>query len=71
MTAEDVFNETLKSPELQEIYNIPIDEIKNESYYSKSKHEIIEVIRTLLISKHNLRSNDAIYNIIKRHIIEF
>ena len=51
MTAEDVFNETLKSPELQEIYNIPIDEIKNESYYSKSKHEIIEVIRTLLISK--------------------
>ncbi len=70
MTAEEVFKEVLKSPELQSVFKIPKDELEKESFLTESQHEIIEVVRTLLTNKFHRRSNESIYNTLKNQIIE-
>ena len=33
MTSEEIFNEVLKSPELQEIFQIPKEDLEQENFY--------------------------------------
>lgn len=70
MTTEEVFKEVLKSPELQSIFQIPIEDLEHESYYSKSKHPVIEVIKVIINGQENHRNKDQIFQVIQNQIFQ-
>ena len=70
MTAEDIFNEVVKSPELGDIFNIPQEVLDNLDYNETSEYPVIEVIKTIIRGEENHTDNNAIFKNIQNQIIQ-
>lgn len=70
MTAEEIFNEVMKSPELTEIFNIPQEVINNQSFNESSDYKIIEIIKAIIRGEENHTDNSAIFRNIQNQIMQ-
>ncbi len=69
MTAEDIFNEVMKSPELTDIFNIPQEVLNNMDYNASSEYQVIEVIKAIIRGEENHMDSNAIFRSIQNQII--
>lgn len=69
MTAEDIFNEVIKSPELTDIFNIPQEVLNNLDYNASSEYQVIEVIKAIIRGEENHMDSSAIFRSIQTQII--
>ncbi|MBP8945715.1 MAG: hypothetical protein KBG25_07465 [Paludibacteraceae bacterium] len=69
MTAEDIFNEVMKSPELTDIFNIPQEVLNNLDYNASSEYQVIEVIKAIIRGEENHMDSSAIFRSIQNQII--
>lgn len=69
MTAEDIFKEVMKSPELTDIFNIPQEVLNNLDYNASSEYQVIEVIKTIIRGEENHMDINAIFRSIQNQII--
>lgn len=70
MTAEDIFNEVAKSPELRDIFNIPQEVLDNLDYNEASEYPVIEVIKAIIRGEENHMDSSAIFRSIQNQIIQ-
>ena len=70
MTAEEIFNEVLKSPELQSIFQISKKELDQENFSTKSGFPVIEVIKTIISGQENHRSKEQMFQTIQKQIMQ-
>ena len=70
MTAEEIFNEVMKSPELTDIFNIPQEVLSNQTYNVTSDYQVIEVIRAIIRGEENHTDNSAIFRNIQNQIMQ-
>jgi hypothetical protein len=70
MTAHEIFNEVIKSPELTDIFNIPQEVLNNQSYNETSDYQIIEVIKAVIRGEENHSDNSAIFRNIQNQIMQ-
>lgn len=70
MTAEDIFNEVIKSPELTDIFNITQEVLNNQTYNATSDYPVIEVIQAIIRGEENHTDNNAIFRNIQNQIIQ-
>ena len=70
MTSEEIFNEVLKSPELQEILKIPKEDLEQENFFTKSEYRIIEIIKTIISGQENYKSKEQIFQNIQKLIMQ-
>lgn len=65
MTATDLLKEVLKDPMLKDKYNLSDDDILSTSFDSTSNHQIIEVLKTIVLLKTQNQSDVNVYKQIK------
>ncbi len=70
MTAEEIFKEVLKSPEFQEIFGIPIGDLEQETFNSKSNYPVIEIVKAIICGQENHRDKNAIFQNIQKQIMQ-
>jgi len=70
MTAEEIFNEVMKSPELTDIFNIPQEELNSQTYNVTSDYQVIEVIKAIIRGEDNRMDNSAIFRSIQNQIMQ-
>ena len=70
MTAEEIFYEVLKSPELRVIFDIPESELAQAKYDLAAKHKVIEIVRVIIRGEENNSDKDKIFKIIQNHIMQ-
>ena len=70
MTAEEIFKEVLKSPELQDIFEISNKNLENEDFKTKSNYPVIEIIKAIISGQENHRGKDAIFQTIQKQIMQ-
>lgn len=70
MTAEEIFQEVIKSPELQSIFQISKEDLEQENFNSKSDYPVIEIIKAVINGQENHRGKDAIFQTIQKQIIQ-
>lgn len=70
MTAEDIFNEVIKSPELRDIFNIPQEVLDNLDYNKTSEFPVVEVIKAIIRGEENHTDSSAIFRSIQNQIIQ-
>ena len=70
MTAEEIFNEVMKSPELTDIFNIPQEDLKSQSYNVTSDYQVVEVIKAIIRGEDNRMDNSAIFRNIQNQIMQ-
>jgi len=70
MTAEEIFKEVLKSPEFQDIFEIPKDDLEQETFNTKSNYPVIEIIKAIIGGQENHRDKNAIFQNIQKQIMQ-
>ena len=65
MTATDLLKEVLKAPILKDKYNLSDEEILSASFDRTSNHQIIEVLKTIVLLKTQNQSDVNVYKQIK------
>ncbi|MCL2311147.1 MAG: hypothetical protein FWC41_01470 [Firmicutes bacterium] len=70
MTSKEIFQEVLKSPELQEIFKISKENLDKEDFNVKSEYPVIEIIKAIISGQDNHRSKDAIFQNIQKQIMQ-
>ncbi|HBN06283.1 MAG TPA: hypothetical protein DD434_10930 [Bacteroidales bacterium] len=70
MKAEEIFKEILKSPELQSVFRIQTEELKNVSLHEKSDYPVIEIIKEIINGQENHKNKEQIFQIIQKQIIQ-
>ena len=70
MTAEEIFNEVMKSPELTDIFDIPQEKLKSQSYNVTSDYQVVEVIKAIIRGEDNRMDNSAIFRNIQNQIMQ-
>lgn len=70
MTAEEIFQEVIKSPELQSIFQISKEDLEQENINAKSDYPVIEIIKALINGQENHRGKDAIFQTIQKQIMQ-
>jgi len=70
MTAEEIFNEVLKSPELQTIFQISKEKLEQEDFSTKSPYPVIEIINAIISGQENHRSKEQIFQTIQKQIMK-
>jgi hypothetical protein len=65
MTATDLLKEVLKDPMLKDKYNLSDEDILSASFDSTSNHQIIEVLKTIVLLKTQNQSDVNVYKQIK------
>lgn len=70
MTAEEIFQEVIKSPELQSIFQISKEDLKQENFSAKSDYPAIEIIKAVIYGQENHRGKDAIFQTIQKQIMQ-
>lgn len=70
MTAEEIFNEVMKSPELTDIFNIPREILNSQAFNETSKYQVIEVIKAIIRGQENHSDNGAILRSIQNQIMQ-
>ncbi|MDH6312996.1 hypothetical protein M2137_001783 [Parabacteroides sp. PFB2-10] len=70
MTAEEIFQEVLNSPELQTIFKISNENLECESFNTKSDYPVIEIIKAIINGQENHRDKNAIFQTIQKQIMQ-
>jgi hypothetical protein len=70
MTAEDIFNEVMKSPELTDKFNIPQEVLNNQTYNATSDYQVIEVVKAIIRGAENHTDNSVIFRNIQNQIMQ-
>lgn len=70
MTAEEIFSEVMKSPELTDIFNIPQEVLNNQSCNEVSDYQVIEIIKAIIRGEENHSDNSAIFRNIQNQIMQ-
>jgi hypothetical protein len=70
MTAEEIFQEILKSPELQSIFQIFENNLEHEDFNTKSDYPVIEIVKAIINGQDNHRGKDAIFQTIQKQIMQ-
>ena len=70
MTAEEIFNEVMKSPELTDKFNIPKEELNSQSYNTTSDYQVIEIIKAIIRGEENHTDNSAVFRSIQNQIMQ-
>jgi len=70
MTSEEIFKEVLRSPELQEIFEISKKDLEQENLSTKVKQPVVEIIQAIINGQENNRSKDAIFQTIQKQIMQ-
>jgi len=70
MTAEEIFNEVLESPELQTIFQISKEDLKCEKFSTKSEYPVIEIIKAIINGQENHRSKEQVFQTIQKQIMQ-
>jgi len=70
MTAEEIFQEVIKSPELQSIFQISKEDLEREHFDKKSDHPVIEIVKAIINGQENHRGKDAIFQTIQKQIMQ-
>ena len=70
MTAEEIFQEVLESPELQSIFQIPKEKLTKQSFSTTSEYPVIEIIKAIISGQENHRDKNAIFTIIQKQIMQ-
>lgn len=70
MTAEEIFNEVMESPELTDIFNIPREVLDNQDYNVTSDYQVIEVIKAIIRGEENRMDNSAVFRNIQNQIMQ-
>lgn len=65
MTATDLLKEVLKDPMLKDKYNLSDKDICSASFDKTSEHQIIEVLKTIVLLKTQNQSDSNVYKQIK------
>ena len=65
MTATDLLKEVLKDPMLKDKYNLSDEDILSVSFDRTSNHQIIEVLKTIVLLKTQNQSDVNVYKQIK------
>lgn len=65
MTATDLLKEVLKDPMLKDKYNLSDEDILSASFDRTSNHQIIEVLKTIVLLKTQNQSDVNVYKQIK------
>jgi hypothetical protein len=69
MTAEEIFNEVIKSSELKDIFHIPQEVLDHLDYNQTSDYPVIEIIKTIIRGEKNHTDSSAIFKNIQNHIM--
>lgn len=70
MTAEEIFKEVLKSPEMQSVFNISEEDLRQEDFNTVSEFPVIEIIKTIINGQENHRDKSAIFQNIQKQIMQ-
>ena len=70
MTAEEIFNEVMKSPELTDNFDISQEKLKSQSYNATSDYQVVEVIKAIIRGEDNRMDNSAIFRSIQNQIMQ-
>ena len=70
MTTEEIFQEVLKSSELQEIFKISNENLEHENFNAKSDYPVIEIVKAIISGQENHRGKDAIFQTIQKQIMQ-
>jgi hypothetical protein len=70
MTAEEIFNEVMKSPELTDIFDIPQEVLNNPDFNTTSDYQVIEVIKAIIRGEEKHTDNSAIFRNIQNQIMQ-
>ena len=70
MTAKEIFNEVMKSPELIDIFNISQEELNIQKYDKTSSYNVIEVIKAIIRGEESHMDNSAILRNIQKQIMQ-
>ncbi|GAB6394234.1 MAG: hypothetical protein MdMp024_0546 [Bacteroidales bacterium] len=70
MTAEEIFQEVIKSPELQSIFQISKEDLEREDFNTKSDYPVIEIVKAIINGQENHRGRDAIFQTIQKQIMQ-
>ena len=70
MKAEEIFKEILKSPELQSVFRIQTEELKNVNLHEKSDYPVIEIIKEIINGQENHKNKEQIFQIIQKQIMQ-
>jgi hypothetical protein len=70
MTAEEIFQEVLKSPELQTIFQISKEDLERENFSTKSDDSVIEIVKAIISGQENHRSKEQIFQTIQKQIMQ-
>ena len=70
MTTEEIFQEVLKSSELQDIFKISNEDLNNEDFNTKSDYPVIEIVKAIISGQENHRGKDAIFQTIQKQIMQ-
>lgn len=70
MTTEEIFQEILKSPELQTVFHISKEKLEHEDLNTKSDFPVIEIFKAIINGQENHRGKDAIFQNIQKQIMQ-
>ena len=70
MTAEEIFQEVIKSPELQSIFQISKEYLEREDFNTNSDYPVIEIVKAIINGQENHRGRDAIFQTIQKQIMQ-
>ena len=70
MTAEEIFKEVLKSPEFQEIFEIPKEDLEHVNLNTKSNYPVIEIVKAIISGQENHRDKNAVFQNIQKQIMQ-
>jgi hypothetical protein len=70
MTAEEIFREVVKSPEIVELFNIPIEKAGKLDFNESSEFKEIEIIKSIIRGELNNTDKNSIFSIIQKKIMQ-
>jgi hypothetical protein len=70
MTAEEIFREVIKSPEIVQFFNIPIEKIAKLDFNEPSEFKEIEIIKSIIRGELNNTDKSSVFTIIQKKIMQ-
>lgn len=70
MTAEEIFREVIKSPEIVDLFNIPNEKVDKLDFNEPSEFREIEIIKSIIRGQLNSTDKGSIFTIIQKKIMQ-
>ncbi len=70
MTAEEIFREVIKSPEIVELFNIPIEKVGKLDFNESSEFKEIEIIKSIIRGELNNTDKSSVFSLIQKKIMQ-